>query len=85
MIWCTEYGFNPILPNISITDRNQVIALYTLSLAQGNTLLFQPIKAEIISYYSYTAALLSTNVHLMNPRLNAISKIAAPITKVLNE
>ena len=67
------------------SDRNLVVALYALRLAQGATLLCMSIKADTIDRYLHAAAKLSTAAHLMDPRLDTHGKKSEHIKKVLRE
>ena len=46
-----------------ISDKNMVIALYTLNLVQGVTLLYMSMKANIIDRYLHIATKLSAAGH----------------------
>ena len=69
----------------TISDKNLVMALYVLNLAQGATLLCMSIKTNIINRYLYTAVKLSTAAHQMDPRLDIYRKKSEYIKKVLRE
>ena len=69
----------------TISDKNMVVALYALHLAQGDTLLCMSIKADTIDRYLHAAAKLSTAAHQMDPRLDIYGKKSEHIKKVLRE
>ena len=85
MNWCNAHDIDPVLKNISINDKNQVIALYALSLVQCNTLHATSIKSGTIKRYLHAAASLSTQANEADPRLNIYGKNSAPMQKVLQE
>ena len=57
-----------------ISDKNMIVALYALNLAQGDNLLCMSIKADTIDRYLHAAAKLSTAAHQMDPRLDTCGK-----------
>ena len=76
---------DPLLAQATTSDRNLVVALYSLHLAQGATILCMSIKAGTIDRHMYAAAKLSTAAHLMDPRLDTYGKKSDHIKKVLRE
>ena len=67
-----------LLAQATTSDRNLVVALYVLHLAQGATILCMSIKSDTIDRCLHAAAKLSTAAHLMDPRLDKYEK--NPIT-----
>ena len=61
------------------------MALFAMSLAQGDTILGITIKSNTMECYLRAAALLSTNARLLDPRLDIFGKTAEPIKRVLRE
>ena len=85
MNWCKTVDIEPTLSTAVANDRNHVIALYALHLAQGETLLCRSIKSGTIERYLQAAAKLSTARHLMDPRLDIYGKTSEHIKKVIRE
>ena len=69
----------------TISDKNMVIALYVLNLAQRATLLCMPTKANIVDRYLYAAAKLSTAAYQIGTKLDMHGKKSEYIKKVLRE
>ena len=79
MEWCDKYEVAPLLRTATQHDRNQVMALFALSLAQGSTILAISIKAEPIKGYLRAAAGLSKHAQLADPTRNFEGRLAEPI------
>ena len=74
-----------LLNTVTIEDKNQVIALYTLYFAQYHTLVSISTKFYIVKYYLHDVALLSTNARLIDPIINIYSKYSDSINKIIKE
>ena len=75
----------PELPSISQPDRNMIIALFILSLAQGNTIKCISIKESTAKRYMSAACDFSKRLHFPDPSLDQRGARAAPINRVLHE
>ena len=75
----------PALPYAHQTDRNLVMALYAMHLAQGHGIQCRTIKSGTIQRYLMAAATISENHKLPDPRLNSRGITSPYIYKVLNE
>ena len=75
----------PALPYAHQTDRNLVMALYAIHLAQGHGIQCRTIKPGTIQRYLMAAAMISKNHKLPDPRLNSRGITSPDIYKVLNE
>ena len=67
------------------TDRNLVIALYAMHLAQGHGIQCHTLKSGTIQRYLLAAATISENHKLPDPRLNSRGITSPYIQKVLKE
>jgi hypothetical protein len=74
-----------VIQTQEIQDRNMVIALYALSLAQGNTIIATSIQSKTIEYYLVVADELLKQVWLTDPRYDINIKITACIKVVLSK
>ena len=75
----------PELPSISQPDRNMIIALFILSLAQGNTIKCMSIKESTAKRYMSAACDFSKRLHFPDPSLDQRGARAAPINRILHE
>lgn len=75
----------PALPYAHQTDRNLVMALYAMHLAQGYGIQCRTLKSGTIQRYLLAAATISENHKLPDPRLNNRGITSSYIHKVLNE
>ena len=66
----------------TIRDKNIVIVLYVLNLAQGVTLLYMFIKANTVDRCMYAATKLSAVAHQIDPRLDIYGQKSEYIKKV---
>ena len=71
--------------NEKIQDRNMIMALYILSLAQENTILATSIQSDTIGRYLAVAGELAKYTRFSNPRYDINNKIAKCIKHVLKE
>ena len=83
--WCNKLSIDHTFTGIPVSDRNYILALYALYLAQGNTIQYLAIRSSTIDRYLLAAAKLSTAAHQMDPRLDIHGKKSAQILKVINE
>ena len=76
---------NPVMTGTIIGDKNLVMALYALHLAQGETLLCRSIKSNTIERYLHAAAKLYTAAHCADPRLDIHGRTSDHIKRVIRE
>ena len=61
------------------------MALFSLSLAQGSTILAISIKSSTIKGYLRAAASLSKHAQLSHPTRNVEGRLSDPVQRVINE
>ena len=78
----SHHIFDPSLSNNHLLDRNYILALYALSLTQGNTILAISIKSDTLDRYLYAAASFGVAKLLPDPRYNHLGKKSYLILRV---
>ena len=76
---------DPTFQGIAVPDRNYILALHALHLAQGHTIHCLAIRSGTIDRHLHAAAKISTAANQMDPILDIHGKKSASITKVINE